>query len=64
MTEKLVWHRIMEGDEDEIYSTPGGQDFRAEGGRSTLSSQLRHQGPALGMLLRRRWQGDGLGGGT
>ncbi len=31
MTQKLVWHRIMEGDEDEMYRIPGGDDFRAEG---------------------------------
>jgi hypothetical protein len=31
MTQKLVWHRIMEGDEDEMYRTPGGDDFRADG---------------------------------
>src|ERR1700716_2805967 len=40
MTQKMVWHRIVEGDEDEMYGTLGGEDFRAEGkvGRRYLLS--------------------------
>ena len=44
MTQKMVWQRIVEGDEDEMYRTLGGEDSRAQGetGRRYLLSHDSH----------------------